>query len=149
MGHTYTSSLFHCVFSTAERRPLLTAGMRERLYPYLGGIARQNGFRLMARGGTEDHLHLVISLPATMPLSKAVQLLKGGSSKWIGESFPGIHFAWQEGYGGFSISISQLPTTVAYVNNQQSHHAKVDYRAEFVAFLKRHGIQFDQRYVVE
>ena len=85
---SYISSYFHCVFSTKERRPLITPELRERLWPFLGGIARQNKMMAMEVGGVEDHAHILLSLPATMPISKAVQLIKGGSSKWIHETFP-------------------------------------------------------------
>src|SRR5438094_5731288 len=107
--HSFNSRLMHCIFSTKERHPWLTPAIRERLWPYLGGIARENGMKALALGGVNDHVHILLSLPATMSVSKAMQLLKGNSSKWIHETFPALRsFAWQEGYGAFSIGVSGI-----------------------------------------
>jgi hypothetical protein len=100
----------------------------------------------MIVGGTEEHAHVLLSLPATMALAKAVQLLEGASSHWINETSK-IRFAWQEGYGAFTIGVSQKPGTVAYIQAQAEHHRKIDFRQEFVAFLKKHKIEYDPRYV--
>ena len=109
MGHSYTSSLFHCVFSTKERRKLITPELQERLWPYIGGIARDNRMKALAIGGIDDHVHILLSIPCTLAIAKAIQLIKGGSSKWVHETFPKHRtFAWQEGYGAFSIGISQI-----------------------------------------
>ena len=105
MSHSYVSNLMHCVFSTKERLPLITPELEPRLWPYLGGIARENKMKAIAIGGTTDHVHGLLSLPATMSFAKAVQLIKGGSSKWVHDSFRDHRrFAWQEGYGAFSVS---------------------------------------------
>jgi REP element-mobilizing transposase RayT len=145
---SYVSSYFHCVFSTKERRRLITPALRERLWPFLGGIARQNKMTALEIGGVEDHVHILLSLPSTMPVSKALQLIKGGSSKWIHETFPEHRlFAWQEKYGAFSASVSQLDSIIRYIKNQEEHHRKVTFQEEFLAFLKRHRIEFDERYL--
>jgi putative transposase len=142
--HSSSSSLFHCVFSTQKREPSLTREIRKRLYPYLGGIARQNGMRALAIGGVSDHVHLLLSLPATMPLSKAMQLMKGNSSKWIHQTFPALRgFSWQKGYGAFSIGISGIEETCAYIRGQEEHHRTRTYLEEVIMFLQRHGLQFD------
>jgi REP element-mobilizing transposase RayT len=113
---SYVSSYFHCVFSTKERWPFITPALRERLWPFLGGIARQNKMKAIEIGGVEDHVHILLSLPSTMAVSKALQLIKGGSSKWVHETFPEQRaFAWQEEYGAFSVSVSQLDKTIAYI----------------------------------
>ncbi|MDQ6624485.1 MAG: IS200/IS605 family transposase, partial [Verrucomicrobiota bacterium] len=118
--HSFTSCLFHCVFSTKRREPWLTSEIRERLWPYLDGIARENEMKALAIGGVGDHVHVLVSLPATMPVAKAMQLLKGNSSKWMHETFPALHaFAWQEGYGAFSIGVSGVEETVAYIRAQE------------------------------
>jgi REP element-mobilizing transposase RayT len=105
---SYISSWFHCVFSTKERRPLITPPLRQRLWPFLGGIARQNRMKAIEIGGTLDHVHILVSLPATLSLAQALQLLKGASSKWVHETFPECRqFRWQEKYGAFSVSVSQ------------------------------------------
>jgi REP-associated tyrosine transposase len=147
MSHTYVSELMHLVFSTKERRNSITQEMQQRLWSFLGGIARTNGFKTIAIGGTENHVHVLVSLTATMPLSKAVQLLKGGSSKWLNETVEG-RFEWQEGYGAFSVSISQQGQTIAYINSQAEHHRNRNFEEEFVAFLKKHTIDYDPRYVL-
>ena len=86
---SYVSSYHHCVFSTKERRPLITPSLSQRLWPFLGGIARQNKMKAIEIGGVEDHVHILLSLPSTVPIAKALQLIKGGSSKWVHETFPG------------------------------------------------------------
>ena len=146
MGHTYVSALFHCVFSTKGRCQLIPSGKQTDLWAYLGGIARTNGFKALAVGGTGDHVHVLLSLPSTVTLAKAVQLLKGGSSKWMNDSGVG-GFAWQDGYGGFSIGISQQAATIRYINNQAEHHHTRGFEAEFVAFLKKNGIEYDPSHV--
>jgi putative transposase len=148
MSHSYSSTLMHCVWSTKERRRLLKPELRDRLWPYIGGIARENEMKAVEIGGVEDHIHALVSLPATLPLAKAMQLLKGGSSKWIHDTFPSQReFAWQEGYGAFSVSISGLEETRAYIRNQEEHHRTRTFEQEYTAFLKRHGIEYDERYV--
>lgn len=148
MPHSFTSQLMHCVFSTKERRPLINADLQQRLWPYLGGIARENKMRALAIGGTEDHVHLLVTLPATLSVAKAMQLIKGGSSKWVHDSFPQHQtFAWQEGYGAFSISISDVKRTVTYIENQAEHHRRRDFKQEFLMFLKKHEIEYDERYI--
>jgi REP element-mobilizing transposase RayT len=135
----------HCVFSTKERRPFLTPAIRDRLWPYLGGIARENNMKALVIGGTADHVHLLLSLPATLSVSKAMQLLKGNSSKWLRETFPELlpqGFAWQEGFGAFSIGVSGTKDTVRYIQTQEEHHHKKSFREEFEMFLKKHGYEY-------
>jgi putative transposase len=142
--HSFVSSLHHCVFATKRREPVLTPAIRERLWPYLGGIARENGMKTLAIGGVADHVHVLLSLPATMSISKAMQLLKGNSSKWIHETFPALRsFAWQEGNGAFSIGVSNIEDTRLYISNQEKHHRTRTYREEVITFLERHRLPFD------
>src|SRR5437016_446757 len=116
--------------------------MRDRLHAYLGGIARENDMVALAVGGVADHVHLLLSLPRTISVSKAVQLLKAGSSKWINENFPELErFSWQEGYGAFSIGVAQREKTLAYIRTQTKHHERVNFSDEFNKFLSTHGIQ--------
>ena len=148
MPHSYVSALMHCVFSTKERRKLITPEVQRRLWPYMGGVARENNMKALAIGGVEDHVHILLSLPATIPVAKAIQLIKGGSSKWLHDNFPAQRtFAWQEGYGAFSVSVSQVVNTAAYIEGQAAHHRRQSFEDEFRAFLKKHGIEFDERYV--
>jgi putative transposase len=145
---SYVSSYFHCVFSTKERAKIITPSLQERLWPFLGGIARQNGMTPVIVGGMEDHVHILLSLPPTMAIAKAMQLIKGGSSKWIHETFPEQRlFAWQEKYGAFSVSVSQLETTTRYIRDQKEHHRERSFQEEFMALLKKHRIEFDERYL--
>ena len=148
MAHSYTSSLSHCVFSTKERRKLIVPALQERLWPYMGGIARENKMKALAIGGIEDHIHILLSLPSTMAVAKAVQLIKGGSSKWVHDTFREHRgFAWQEGYGAFSIGIAQIDVTVAYIHSQARHHRKKTFQEEFLEILEKHGMEYDPRYM--
>ena len=148
MPPSYVSNLMHCTFSTKERLQLINAELEDRLFPYIGGIARENQMKALAIGGAPDHIHALLSLPATISFAKAVQLIKGGSSKWVNDTFAKHRrFAWQEGYGAFSVSPSQLARTIAYINNQKEHHRKRTFEEEFIQLLDKHGIAYDKRYV--
>jgi REP element-mobilizing transposase RayT len=142
MAHTYASNFIHCVFSTKERRPLIPDDRMAGLYVYLGGIARGEGFSLIAAGGTANHVHLLFVLPASNSLAHAVQKLKGSSSRWLG-----LGFSWQEEYGAFSVSPSQVPAVKKYIQNQEEHHRKRNFEQEFVALLRNCGIVYDERFV--
>ncbi len=147
MAHTFYSLNVHCIFSTKDRVPLLSPEVRERLWPYLGGIAKQNGVRPACVGGVADHAHLLLSIPTTMAIAKAIQLIKAGSSAWIHDTFRELHnFAWQEGYGAFSVSVSQVAETVEYIKNQAEHHRTRSFQEEYLAFLKKHNLEFDHKY---
>ena len=144
--HSFTSCLIHCVFSTKGREPVLSAEIRTRLWPYLGGVARENGMKALAIGGTADHVHLLLSVPATLAISKAVQLLKGNSSKWLRSTFPLLrNTGWQAGYGAFSIGITGIQTTIAYINDQEEHHRTRTFQEEIQGFLRRHGLVYDEQ----
>jgi putative transposase len=145
--HSFTSCLMHCVFATKKTATAhCVPAPQQRLWPYLGGIARENGMKALEVGGVADHIHILISLPTTLALSKAIQLLKGNSSKWIHETFPDDRdFGWQEGYGAFSISVSGVEDTIAYIRGQEEHHCKRSFHEEVEVFLKKHGIEYDQR----
>jgi putative transposase len=142
--HSFVSCYLHVVFATKERRPWIAPEIAERLWPYLGGIARENKMKAIKVGGVEDHMHILLSIPSTIAISKAVQVLKGNSSKWIHETFPKHQsFAWQEGYGAFSIGISGIDDTVAYIENQAEHHRKRSFQDELKAILKKHEMEYE------
>lgn len=142
--HSFTSCYLHVVFSTKERRRLITSELQQRLWPYLGGVARENKMKALCVGGVEDHVHVLLTIPSTISISKAVQLLKGNSSKWIHETFPAQReFSWQEGYGAFSIGISGVDDTIKYIRSQPEHHRTRTFKDELVAFLKKHGLKYD------
>ena len=148
VANTYTALHYHIVFSTKNRQPLIGAQVRERIWAFLGGIAREDDMRALGIGGTADHIHLLIIAPASLALSKMVQLLKGGSSKWIHETFPQMHnFAWQDGYGAFTVSRSQIPEIIRYIQGQPEHHRAKTFQEEYLDFLEKNGIEYDKRYV--
>jgi putative transposase len=146
MSHTYISSLIHCVFSTKNRRDLIAEEIQPQLWAFIGGIARKNGFKALIVGGIANHVHVLLSLPAVLPLSKAMQLIKGASSHWMNENHT-RDFAWQEGYGAFTVGISQKDQTISYIRRQPEHHKKRSFEEEFVTFLKKHGVEYDPQHV--
>ena len=149
MSHTYSSNRIHVIFSTKQREKRLREDIQPKLWAYIAGIARNHKFEALEIGGAEDHCHALIMLPAPMPLSKAVQTLKGCSSKWLNDTgAAGANFAWQEGYGAFCVSASQTDGVVEYIKSQPEHHKKRNYEEEFLEFLKRHGINYDPAHVL-
>lgn len=142
MSHTYHSLLVHVVFATKDRIRTLTPEIRARLFPLIGGIAREKGMTALCVGGVEDHVHVLLRLPSTMDVARAVQLIKGESSGWVAKEFPQATFSgWQEGYGAFSISVSQIEVTVRYIEQQEEHHRRKTFEEEFVQFLKRNQLE--------
>jgi REP element-mobilizing transposase RayT len=142
MSHSYCCNFQHIVFSTKDRRPLIRTDLQDSVFAYIGGIARQNGMIAMAVGGTVDHVHLFLVIPPVMPVAKSVQLIKAGSSKWFRETHSRM-FAWQQGYGAFSVSKSNEVKVRTYIRNQAQHHKKQDFVAEFKELLRRHGLAFE------
>jgi putative transposase len=143
--HSFTNCLIHFVWSTKDREPWLEASLRDRVWPYLGGVARENKMKALAIGGVSDHVHLLLVLPSTVSIAKAAQILKANSSKWMRESFPRLRpFAWQEGYGAFSIGMSGVDATVKYIRTQQQHHRTRSFREEFRTMLRRNGLNFEE-----
>ncbi len=147
MAHTYCSSLYHCVFSTKERRKAIPENLQKRLWAYIGAIAREHEMQALGVGGTEDHVHILLSLPSSKPVAHALRTIKAGSSRWMHAEGGKPGFAWQEGYGAFSIGQSQVAVTLAYIARQKEHHQKRDFQAEFLAILKKHQIEYDPRFV--
>jgi REP element-mobilizing transposase RayT len=148
MPHSYISCHIHYIFSTKDRLKLISPDIKERLWAYMGGIARENKMIALSVGGTSDHVHILLNIPSTMSTAKAIQLIKGGSSKWVNDTFKtSQQFAWQEGYGAFSVSISGINDTIAYIQSQEEHHKKRTFQEEYIAFLKKHGINYDERYL--
>ena len=141
--HTLACNLVHCVFSTKNRADLIPEP--ERLRQYLTGIARGKNIPLVATGGTQNHLHVLLALPPAMPLAKVVQELKGNSSRWLNESSRG--FAWQRGYGAFGVSESRRQAVIAYIVGQEEHHRKWTFEQEFLTLLRKSKIDFDPRFV--
>lgn len=148
MANTYSYLHYHIIFSTKNRDRWITLDIEERIWSYLGGIARENGATPLKIGGVEDHVHVVLGMPTTLAPSKAAQLLKGGSSKWIHDTFPALRGrGWQNGYGVFTVSKSNLPEVIKYVADQREHHRTRTFQEEYRSFLDRHGIQYDERHL--
>jgi REP element-mobilizing transposase RayT len=145
MSHTYVQNVIHVVFSTKDRRKIIPEEFQPRLCAYVAGICKKLGAHVHAVGGMEDHIHFLIQIPPTSAVAKAISTIKSNSSRWASED--GYNFAWQQGYTAFSVSSSNIPAVIRYVRNQKAHHKKMDFDAEFVALLKRHGMEFDPKFV--
>jgi putative transposase len=149
VANTYTSLHYHIIFSTKNRRPFLVEAVRDRLFAYLGGIARENGMNALEIGGVQDHVHLLLSIPASLAISKAVQFLKGGSSHWLKTAFVNTtDFAWQDGYAAFTVSQSQVDDGRGYIRSQPEHHRTKTFVEEYREFLARHRMEYDERYLL-
>ena len=148
MAHTYTSLLIHVIFSTSGRAPLLTGEMRPEVHAYLGGILRELDAIPIAIGGTADHLHLLTRLPADLAISDCLRIVKANSSRWVKVRWPQRrHFAWQGGYGAFSVSESSRAAVIRYIRDQAQHHRRTSFQDEFLTLLKKHRVEFDERYL--
>jgi putative transposase len=149
MAHSFSNLLVHVIFGAKGRAALIGAEVGPRLHAYLGGIAREMGGAPIEINGAADHVHLVVRLPAMVSPADALRLLKTNSSRWMHEEIRQRDFAWQAGYAAFSVSESALDDVRAYVARQPEHHRRVSFQDEYIAFLKRHGIEYDERYVWE
>ena len=148
MPQSFVSLPIHLVFSTKNREPLIRDDIRARLYEYMGGTIRTKNSSLIAAGGMPDHIHLLLLLSKQVALADLLRTVKTASSKWVHDTFPKQHgFAWQAGYGAFAVSHSLLPTVARYIANQAQHHHVHSYQDEFLALLRKHEIEFDERYL--
>ncbi len=148
MGNTYTSLHYHIVFSTKNRERWITQDVKTRIWAYLGGIASENKMTPIQIGGIEDHVHVLTGAPASLAPCKIAQLIKGGSSAWIHDTFPKmLGFAWQDGYGAFTVSRSKISDVKTYIESQAEHHRTQTFQEEYVALLKRHEIEYEERYL--
>ena len=145
MSHTYSQNTLHIVFSTKHRQKLIRKDFQSQLHGYVAGICKNEGIFVYAIGGTEDHIHVLVKIPPALPVAKAVNVIKSNSSRWANEE--GHSFAWQDGYAAFSVSASNVAAVVRYIENQEAHHRKIGFEAEFVALLRKHGVEFDPKFV--
>lgn len=143
---SYTNLLYHIVFATKERAPLITTELRPHLHQYLGGTSRNLGGIALAVGGVADHVHLMIKIKPTIAVSEFIQQLKAGSSGWANKQTRG-RFSWQSRYGAFTVSESQVEKVRIYILRQEEHHRRVSFEEEFKALLRAHQIEFDERYL--
>ena len=145
---SYFNLNVHIVFSTKDRRPWIRGQLAQRLPRYIGGIIRELEGRMLAANGPADHIHIATTLSPKLAVADVLRTIKSNSSKWIHREFAKLRtFAWQDGYATFSVSHSLMPRVVKYVERQQQHHEKLTFREELAALLKRHGIEYDARYL--
>jgi REP element-mobilizing transposase RayT len=150
MSNTYTKIYIHYIFSTKHRRPLIKPEYEEKLWSYLGGIAQKHHMIPTSISGTTDHIHGLFIIPPTLSVAKGVQLLKGGSSKWMNDHHVvDRSFKWQKGYGAFSVSESRVPAVTKYIKNQKEHHRELSFKEEYLGFLKEYRIKYDKRYIFD
>ena len=148
MAHTFTSILVHAVFSTSGRSPLLTDDLRPEMHAYLGGILRRLEAVPIVVGGATDHVHLLARLPADLAVADCLRVVKANSSRWAKERWPERRgFAWQGGYGAFSVSESRRGAVIRYIQDQEQHHRRISFQEEFLKLLRNHGVEFDERYI--
>jgi REP element-mobilizing transposase RayT len=148
MSQSYTNLLYHLIFSTKDRRPLIRLDYEPRLYEYIGGILRGTGGISLGIGGTEDHLHVLAKLRPDRALSHVLRDLKANATGWMHDVFPDVRdFYWQRGYGAFTVSQSNVASVQRYIASQKEHHERVSFREEFMQFLKANEIHFDERYL--
>lgn len=150
MANTFSNLFYHLVFSTKNRENFITKDIENRVWAYLGGIARKHKLTALQIGGIENHIHGLIMAPPPTPPSKIAQWLKGDSSKWIHEEFGDLRkFAWQDGYGVFSVSKSNAPKVIEYIKSQREHHLKQSFEDEYIELLKLHEIEYDEKYLFD
>ena len=148
MAHSYTCLLYHLVFSTKDREPWLESELRPRLWEYLSGAIRSEGGFCILANGVVDHVHLLARLRQDKAVSDVLRSVKANSSGWIHDGFPRLRsFHWQDGYGAFTVSKSQMETVRRYIAGQEAHHRKLTFQEEFLALLKAHEIEYDERYI--
>ena len=148
MGHAYTRLILHIIFSTKDRIPYLAHDRREEIFAYMGGILRELKCEPLHINGMPDHVHALLRVPATIAIAEVVQRMKGSSAKWIHEKRILLRaFAWQRGYSAFSVSESIVDGVSRYIANQEVHHRSISFQDELRAFLRQHGIDYDEKYL--
>jgi REP element-mobilizing transposase RayT len=147
MPSTHLSLHIHVVFSTKNRRPYISEDCRDRLHAFLGGAVRTAGCVPQCIGGTSDHVHLLIGIRATHRLADVMRDIKQSSSRWVHETLGIRDFGWQDGYGAFSVAPSQREAVKTYIKNQVKHHLKRTFQEEYVEFLERSGVEYDEKYL--
>lgn len=148
MANTYTQIHIHFVFSVKYREGIIANSWKEELYKYIAGIIKTNNHKLLAINGMPDHIHILIGVRPSQSVSDLMQDIKGSSSKWINEKkFLKSKFEWQEGYGAFSYSKSQVNRVIDYIKNQETHHQTKSFKEEYIDFLKMFEIDFDEKYI--
>jgi len=146
VSHTHTNLLAHVVFSTQGHLPLITSEIKNELFAYLGGLVKELKGKPIIINGMSDHVHLLVLLPPNVSVSETMRFVKANSSRWVKERF-GKKFAWQKGFGAFSVSRSNVDAVVKYIKNQEQHHGRSDFKTEFVSLLEKNGVEYDAQYL--
>ncbi len=148
MPHSLADLVVHVIFSTKERRPIITDELKTKLFPYMAGIVNERGGTPHIFNGMPDHVHMLASVPTGLSVADLMRFVKGSSSRWVHQEFPAQRiFGWQRGYAAFSVSRSRFDDVHRYIANQEEHHRKVSFQEELIAFLKKHKVEYDERYV--
>ena len=148
MPHSLADLVVHVIFSTKERRPIITDELKTKLFPYMAGIVNERGGTPHIFNGMPDHVHMLASVPTGLSVADLMRFVKGSSSRWVHQEFPAKStFGWQRGYAAFSVSRSRFDDVHRYIANQEEHHRKVSFQEELIAFLKKHKVEYDERYV--
>jgi putative transposase len=148
MANTYTQIHMQCIFTVQNRTCIIRENWKIQLYKYITGIIQNNGHKLIAINGMPDHVHVFFGMRPTQSLSDLMQDIKGDSSKWINDKrFINARFSWQEGYGGFSYSKSHVNSVIDYIKNQELHHRKKTFIEEYLEFLEKFEVPYDERYI--
>ncbi len=148
MPHSFSSLLIHAIFSTKGRLRYMDTELRSNLFPYMGGILRELGATTRLINGTEDHVHLLLNLPAELSVSECMRVLKANSSRWVHQTVPRRRaFGWQTGYAAFTVSASNEDAVFEYIRNQEGHHRRISFEEEFVALLRKHRVPFDEKFL--
>jgi len=149
MSNSFTNLIYHVVFSSKKRTPLITHEVKPRLYEYIGGIIRNKSGKTLAIGGMSDHIHVLAKLHPDDSLSNVLRDLKANSSGWMHKLFPDLRdFSWQNGCGAFTVSASQIDRVGRYIANQEKHHGRISFREEFIKLLEVNQIEFDEKYLL-
>jgi REP-associated tyrosine transposase len=146
MSHSCSRNTIHLVFSTKDRAKTITPQLQPKLYAFIVGICKNENIYVLAIGGAQDHIHILLQLPPTVSLAKLTLLIKSNSSRWLRQTMRA--FAWQHGYAAFSVSASLLPAVERYIQNQETHHRKMSFEIEFLAFLRKHRVTYDPKFVL-
>ena len=148
MSSTLTNLVYHVVFSTKKRQKLITQDVSQQLYPYIGGIIRAEKGKLFKIGGISDHIHLLARFHPSISVSDMLRRIKGNSSKWLNEKqLIAAKFGWQTGYAAFSVSESACEAVAKYIENQLQHHKKMSFKEEYLLILKKHQVEYNEKYI--
>lgn len=146
MSHTYSNHLYHIVFSTKERLPVIKNECKTEIHAYISGLVKEKSGRVLIINSMPDHVHILLALPPDVSVSDIIKFMKANSSRWMKQRF-GKPFGWQKGFGSFTVSRSGVDAVAKYIRDQEIHHRKIDFRDEFVTFLKKNEVEFEDEYL--